>query len=84
MIANAHDGSVQLVKMANDIADYFRSEPDHELAVDGIASHIARFWEPRMRRRIVAHLDAGGADLSDLARDAVVRLAARERAAKSG
>lgn len=68
-----------LVKMANDIADYFASEPDRAAAVAGIATHLRRFWEPRMRTRIVAHLDAGGDGLGDLARAGVQALAAQER-----
>jgi formate dehydrogenase subunit delta len=64
----------RLVRMANDIGNFFRSEPDHALAVDGIASHIRRFWDPRMRKEIIAHLDGGGDGLSDLAREAVGKL----------
>lgn len=70
-----------LVKMANDIADYFASEPDRAAAVDGVATHIRRYWEPRMRRQIYAHVDAGGDGLGDLAAAAVRQLAAKEHAA---
>ena len=64
-----------LVKMANDISDYFASEPDRASAVDGTMTHIRRFWDPRMRRQIVAHLEAGGEGLGELARAAVQKLA---------
>ena len=64
-----------LVRMANSIEAYFRSEPDRELAVAGIEAHLRRFWEPRMRKAIVAHLRAGGEGLGELARRAVERLA---------
>ncbi|WP_300616169.1 formate dehydrogenase subunit delta [Dokdonella sp.] len=70
-----------LVKMANDIAGYFESEPDRAAAADGMAQHLRRFWEPRMRRRIAAHLDAGGDGLSELAKAGVRGLVAMERAA---
>lgn len=50
----------KLVKMANQIAAFFATEPDHKVAVDGVASHLQRFWEPRMRREILALFDAGG------------------------
>lgn len=70
-----------LVQMANDIGQFFSSEPDHEAAVEGVASHIRRFWEPRMRRHIYAYLDAGGAGLSDIARDAIRRLSEKDSAA---
>lgn len=70
-----------LVNMANDIATYFESEPDRAAAVAGVATHIRRYWEPRMRRKIYACVDAGGEGLSELARAAIVQLAERERAA---
>lgn len=69
-----------LVKMANDIADYFASEPDRAAAARGVAQHLRRFWEPRMRRRIAAHLDAGGEGLGELARAGVRALVAMEAA----
>ncbi|WP_347259613.1 formate dehydrogenase subunit delta [Rudaea sp.] len=76
MTTQGHDSSAALVKMANDIADYFHSEPDRGLAVDGVVSHITRFWEPRMRRKIVAHYaEHDGAGLNELARAAIARLA---------
>ena len=67
----------RLVEMVNDIANFFHSEPDHAAAVAGIAGHLRKFWEPRMRRQIIAHWrDHHGEGLSDLAREAVERLAA--------
>lgn len=65
----------QLVMMANDIGHYFASEPEHEVAVDGIADHIRKFWEPRMRRQIFAHLQAGGQGLEPLPKAALQKLA---------
>jgi formate dehydrogenase subunit delta len=50
----------KLVKMANQIAGFFAAEPDPKIAVENVASHLKRFWEPRMRREILAMLDAGG------------------------
>jgi formate dehydrogenase subunit delta len=70
-----------LVRMANDIGNFFASEPDRASAIAGIANHVRRYWEPRMRRQIYAHLDAGGEGLSDLARAAVRQLSDKERAA---
>lgn len=71
------DGVERLVAMANDIANYFHSDPDRDAGIDGVASHIRRFWDPRMRRKIIAHLDErDGAGLNDIARAAVARLAA--------
>ena len=66
----------RLVQMANDIAAYFAAEPDRNEAEAGVAGHITRFWDPRMRSQILAHLAAGGEGLDDLARAGVSRLAA--------
>jgi len=63
-----------LVRMANDIAAFFASEPDRGVAADAVASHLRRLWAPRMREQIRAHLAAGGEGLCDLAREAVARL----------
>jgi formate dehydrogenase subunit delta len=60
--------------MANDIGNFFKAEPDRQVAVDGVSGHMKRFWDPRMRKAIVAHLDSGGDGLSDLAREAVSKL----------
>jgi len=58
-----------LIRMANQIADFFRSQPEAD-ALKGAASHIRQFWDPRMRAKMAAHLKAGGAGLSPLARQA--------------
>jgi formate dehydrogenase subunit delta len=63
-----------LVGMANDIGDFFKAEPVREDAIAGIAAHLKRFWDPRMRRQIVGHLSAGGDGLHDLVKEAVARL----------
>lgn len=50
----------KLVKMANQIAAAFGADPDRKVAVENTAGHLRRFWEPRMRREILAVLDRGG------------------------
>jgi len=65
----------RLVTMANQIADYFASLPDRQEAVAGAAGHLRRFWDPRMRKQIIAHLGASGEGLNEIARAAVARLA---------
>ena len=66
----------RLAEMANDIANFFAAEPDRDAAFAGVLDHLRKFWEPRMRRQIVAHLrQTNGSDLSELARAAVSRLA---------
>ncbi len=49
----------KLVAMANQIAAFFAAEPDRKVAVDGVAMHLKRFWEPRMRREILAQVERG-------------------------
>ena len=66
----------RLVSMANDIAAFFDSEPDKAVAVEGVRSHMSRFWEARMRRAIIAHAQAGGAGLTPTARAAAALLTA--------
>jgi formate dehydrogenase subunit delta len=63
-----------LVEMANDIGNFFAAEPSHEDAVAGIANHIQRFWEPRMRRQILGHLQTGGEGLHQSVREALARV----------
>lgn len=65
-----------LASMANDISNFFHAEPDHEVAVDSIAGHLKKFWEPRMRKQIVAYAQSDHhQDLKPLAREGVLRLA---------
>lgn len=52
----------KLVRMANRIGEFFQAMPDRAEAIDGVAQHLRKFWEPRMRRELLAHIDAGGAD----------------------
>ena len=58
-----------LVRMANQIADFFRTMPESE-AVAGAADHIQKFWDPRMRTQLKAILAAGGEGLNPIARAA--------------
>ena len=41
--------SANLVRMANRIGEFFEAMPEREEALQGIAEHIRKFWEPRMR-----------------------------------
>ena len=63
----------KLVYMANQIGRFFAHQGEPK-AVEGIADHLARFWDPRMRAAIQAHLAAGGAGLDPLVRKAVESL----------
>jgi formate dehydrogenase subunit delta len=65
--------SQKLVYMANQIGQFFATQRNDQ-AVAGITEHLAKFWDPRMRSAIVAHLDAGGAGLLPLVKEAVENL----------
>jgi formate dehydrogenase subunit delta len=63
-----------LVTMANEIGAFFLSEAGDEAAPKEIASHMTKFWDPRMRAQIIAHARAGGSGLSAPACKAVLLL----------
>jgi formate dehydrogenase subunit delta len=65
----------RLVYMANQIGKFFEYQKKDEI-VPGIASHIKKFWDPRMRKAIFAFLDAGGEGLDPPVREALLRLKA--------
>lgn len=48
----------KLIRAANQIADFFAVYTASE-AEAGIADHIQKFWEPRMRRQFAALVEAG-------------------------
>ena len=61
-----------LVRMANQIGRFFEAMPDRPEALENAAQHIKRFWEPRMRRALLQHLDgSGAADLNPLMAEAI-------------
>jgi formate dehydrogenase subunit delta len=68
----------RLVRMANDIGNFFEASPDRDAAINEVANHLRKFWDPRMRRELAAHLAASGGEsgLKPLAEAAVSRLAA--------
>lgn len=63
----------KLVMMANQIAKFFAAQGE-ERALPQIADHIEKFWDPRMRREISAHVAQGGEGLDPLALGAVAKL----------
>ena len=65
------DSTAPLIKMANQIGNFFEAMPDRPEALQGIAQHIRKFWVPRMRQRFLAHVDSGGAGLHPLVLQAV-------------
>lgn len=69
----SHD---KLAYMANQIGRFFESQKQ-ELAVAGIEDHIMKFWDPRMRRMIVAQVADGSAQLDPAVREAIERIGNR-------
>ncbi|MBL4928224.1 formate dehydrogenase subunit delta [Fuscibacter oryzae] len=70
----SHDAPhAKLIYMANQIAKFMESKP-HDQGIEGLASHINDFWEPRMRRHLFEVLDAGGNGLRPLVLDAAVKI----------
>ena len=55
----------KIIRMANQIATFFHSQPASE-GPGGVATHINKFWEPRMRRQLFEKIEAGNSGLSDL------------------
>jgi formate dehydrogenase subunit delta len=67
-------GSSHLIQMANDIGNFFRSQPQREDAIAGIANHIASFWTKRMREKLTALLERDEHGLDELPLEALKRL----------
>jgi formate dehydrogenase subunit delta len=48
----------QLIKMANQIGSFFETMPDRQEGLAGIAKHLKDFWDPRMRKELLAYFDS--------------------------
>ena len=74
----SHDTSPKkLIYMANQIGKFFARQ-GHDKAIAGIANHLAKFWDPSMRKKIVRHLSDGGEGLDPLVREAVQTLRVKQ------
>lgn len=74
-----------LVRMANDIGSFFASETDPSVAANSIHLHMKRFWDPRMRGRIISYFkETGGQGLEGPVLTAVRRLAEETQTVKAG
>jgi formate dehydrogenase subunit delta len=81
---NGHNGGQEkLIRMANQIATFFMSQPEKGRA-EGVATHINKFWEPRMRRHLFEHLDGGGEGLMPLVVEASALIKRPPAAAPTG
>ncbi len=62
----------KLIRMANQIAAFFRSYPPEE-AITGVHEHIVAFWSPVMRRDLVERADHDVAGIDPLVVSALHR-----------
>jgi formate dehydrogenase subunit delta len=70
--SGAHGSADRLVQMANDIGNFFSSEPSRTDGIAGIANHIEKYWTPRMRQKLVDSVrEHGEAGLDELPREAL-------------
>ena len=61
-----------LVTMANQIGDFFKSYPDKEQATKDIAVHMKKFWPPIMRKEIIEYVNSSEENLlDDMVNDAI-------------
>jgi formate dehydrogenase subunit delta len=69
----SHD---KLAYMANQIGRFFQSQKQ-DTAVAAIEDHLLKFWDPRMRKALLAKLAEGSIELDPLVRHAVEKMASR-------
>ncbi len=67
MSANPND---KLVRMANQIAAFFRPYPEEE-GIAGVHKHLEAFWSPKMRRDLEAYAEQAGDALNPLVHKAL-------------
>lgn len=70
----ASDLSQKLVRMANQIGQFFAGQGDETSAIAGVADHIRKNWPAEMRAALIQYARADGAGLSPLARKAALNL----------
>jgi formate dehydrogenase subunit delta len=69
-----------LIKMANEIGEFFATASDPEQAARDVAAHLRRYWEPRMRAQILDYYEERqGAGLTELAKSGIAVLHAAAR-----
>jgi formate dehydrogenase subunit delta len=60
----------KLIYMANQIAGFFAAQGE-EHAVKSVADHIQKFWDPHMRRKIMALASGDAKEMNDTVRKAL-------------
>ncbi len=74
-----------LIKMTNEIGDFFTGASDSQQAARDVANHLKRYWEPRMLKQMLSYYEQRqGAGLTDLGKSAVGILYAASKAAPGG
>ena len=71
---SAFNSKEKLARMANQIALFFGTAMPHDEAIAGIADHLNKFWEPRMRRELLGMVASGSCGLSPMVIEAAVRV----------
>ena len=71
------DKTDQDFRSGDEMAFVYQREDE---VVPGIASHIKKFWDPRMRTAIFAYIDAGGDGLDPPVKEAILSLRGHGRA----
>jgi len=73
-----------LIKMANQITSFWEGELGQDAAATEVATHLRRYWEPRMRAQMITYYEERqGSGLNDVAKKAVGLLAAQAMAAQA-
>lgn len=62
---SSHDAEAPVVRLGHDLVRNFEVLP-FEKAAEEIATHIKKFWEPRMRHELMAHIRRGDTTLHPL------------------
>ena len=65
MTGPAHPGVPPVVRLGHDLVRNFEALPPQQAAVE-IATHIRKFWEPRMRQELLARVRWGDVSLHPL------------------
>jgi formate dehydrogenase subunit delta len=62
-----------LVRMVNQIGAFFETMPDRAEALEELAMHLKKFWDPRMRKALLELMESNGGDgISDVVRRAAL------------
>jgi len=68
------EATQNLVHMANQISQFFQSQPNRPQALHDFAEHLRKFWAPTMRAQFLQTIDAKqAADLLPFAQESVVQ-----------